>query len=308
MKIENKSMCSITVITSLYNSDPFLEGYFKAVSEIQNTHEIEILLVHNAPSAKELAIIEKYLPRFPFITHLQVAEREGLYSSWNRGITHSKGKYIAIWNVDDIRTPDSLELQKNALDSSRAAMCYGDFYGTDNYGSFKEKLYEYKHYRVFKKTALRRHIIGCFPMWRKDIHQSIGYFDEQFRIVGDFEFQIRTALNYDLVKADSILGFYLENKNHKLTSNIKLLDKERTVVELRYRIYDKILLHIIPFISSYKIHHILCFGTWASLDSILSPSHLVDFKSIGMLIAAPFRYSLWVMRKTLKLLYYSFVR
>jgi len=118
-------------------------------------------------------------------------------------------------------------------------MCYGDFYGTDNYGCFEERLYQYSEYQTLKKAALRRHIIGCFPMWRKEIHQSIGFFDEQFRLVGDFEFQIRVALKYDLVKADSFLGYYLENKNHKLSSNRKLQDKERTVVELRYRIYDK---------------------------------------------------------------------
>jgi GT2 family glycosyltransferase len=301
-------MCSITVITSLYNSHVFLDGYFKAVGKIQNSHEVELLLVHNAPNNNELTIIEKYLPMFPFIRHIIVAEREGLYSSWNRGITLSKGKYIAIWNVDDIRTSDSLLLQKTALESSSAVMCYGDFYGTDNYGSFKEKFYQYKEYQIFKKTALRRHIIGCFPMWRKEIHQYIGYFDEQFKIVADFEFQIRVALKYDLIKAESFLGYYLENKSHKLTSNRLLMDKERTVVELRYKIYDKLLLHVIPLISKYKIKHILNFGTWISLNQTMSSLDKFELKSVVLLFAAPFNYSFWAISKTLKLVYRSFVR
>lgn len=299
-------MCSITVITSLFNSHLYLEGYFKAVGEIQNTHEIEILLIHNAPKDNELAIINQYLPKFSFIKHVTVAEREGLYASWNRGIILAKGKYIAIWNVDDVRTPDSLILQKNALDNGSAAMCYGDFYGTNNYGYFKDRLYQYREYQSFKKAALRIHIIGCFPMWRKEIHKDIGYFDEQFRLVSDYEFQIRVALSYDLIKADSFLGYYLENQNHKLSSNRQLQDKERTVVELRYKIYDKVLLHVIPHISKFKINHILNFGKWVPLAEIIPSSNTLNVKSIVSFIAAPFTYSFWVIKRTSNALYHFF--
>lgn len=41
-------MCRISVITSLYNSQQYLEGYFKAVGAMKYTEEIEILLIHNA--------------------------------------------------------------------------------------------------------------------------------------------------------------------------------------------------------------------------------------------------------------------
>jgi glycosyltransferase involved in cell wall biosynthesis len=297
-------MCSITVITSIYDSHVFLEGYFKAVGEIENIDEIEILLIHNAPKENELAIINKYLPEFSFIKHISVAEREGLYASWNRGIKLAKGKYLAVWNVDDIRTPGSLISQRTALVNSSAAMCYGDFYGTDNYGYFEERLYQYSEYQTLKKAALRRHIIGCFPMWRKEIHQSIGFFDEQFRLVGDFEFQIRVALKYDLVKADSFLGYYLENQNHKLSSNRKLQDKERTVVELRYRIYDKVMLHLIPFISGFRTRQVLCFGNWIHLNKIIPSSNRVDLNKVFSFMAAPFTYTFWVIKKALIKLYH----
>jgi len=297
-------MCSISVITSIFNSQVFLEGYFKAIGEIENTHDIEVLLIHNAPNDNELAIINKYLEKFSFIRHIKVAEREGLYSSWNRGIKLAKGKYLAVWNVDDIRSPGSLIAQKTALDNSDAAMCYGDFYGTDNYGSFKDRLYQYSEYQTLKKVVLRRHIIGCFPMWRKKIHEHIGFFDEQFRLVGDFEFQIRVALKYDLIKTPSYLGYYLENQTHKLSSNRKLQDKERTVVELRYRTYDKVMLHVFPFISGFRIRQILYSGNWIPLNKVTTSSNQVTATSILSLLATPFTYSFWLVKKTLIKLYH----
>jgi len=297
-------MCSISVITSIFNSQVFLEGYFKAIGEIENTQDIEVLLIHNAPNDQELTIINKYLEKHSFIRHIKIAEREGLYSSWNRGIKLAKGKYLAVWNVDDIRTPGSLTSQKNALDNSDAAMCYGDFYGTDNYGPFHDRVYQYSEYQTLKKAVLRRHIIGCFPMWRKEIHQHIGFFDEQFRLVGDFEFQIRVALKYDFVKAPSYLGYYLENQSHKLSSNRNLQDKERTVVELRYRTYDKIMLHVFPFISGFRIRHVLYSGNWIELNKVTSSSNQVNATSILSLLATPFTYGFWVIKKSLVKLYH----
>jgi glycosyltransferase involved in cell wall biosynthesis len=293
-------MVNITVITSIFNSHVFLEGYFKAVGEIENAHEIEVLLIHNCPNENELAIINKYLPYFPFVRHIIVTEREGLYSSWNRAVNMAAGKYLAVWNVDDIRLPGSLIAQRTALDNNNgAAICYGDFFGTDNYGCFNERLYQYNEYNTLKKDALRRHVIGCFPMWRKEIHAHTGFFDEQFRLVGDFEFQVRVALQYELIKAPSILGYYLENQNHKLSSNRKLQDRERTVVELRYRMYDKILLHVLPFISGFRVKQVLYSGRWIHLKKIMLSSNQPGVKSFFSLVAAPFTYGYWAIKKTI---------
>src|ERR1700712_2568147 len=99
-------MCRITVITSLFNCRQYLAGYFAAVKKIENHEEIEVLLIHNAPSEEELNIISNFLPSLPFMKHIIIEQREGLYATWNRGIRMAKGKFITTWNVDDIRLPD----------------------------------------------------------------------------------------------------------------------------------------------------------------------------------------------------------
>jgi GT2 family glycosyltransferase len=236
------------------------------------------------------------------MVHLKV-EREGLYCSWNRGIKEARGEYIAIWNVDDIRTPDSLLSQRRALENSNAVMCYGDFYGTSTYGQFKERFYEYNEFEGLKSGLLRNHVIGCFPMWRKSIHEEIGFLDEQFRLVSDYEFQLRVLSRYALVKAVSVLGYYLDYSNHKLSSNRFLQDKERTVVEIRYRFYDKVLMHTLPFITKYKWYEFLNFGEWYKASEVVPALNVVKSKDVITFLQMPFSYFVTFSRRGISKLY-----
>jgi GT2 family glycosyltransferase len=286
----------VSIVTSLYRGEAFLEQFLQHLNKIENAGECEWILVHNDPTEKEIAILKQHWPsRMGLVQHM-TGPREGLYTSWNRAIERAAGKYIAIWNVDDIRTPGSIRAQKEALDNSEAVMCYGDFYGTAVYGEYTDKLYEYPEYRFGIQEAFKRHIIGCFPMWRKDLHQQVGYLDEQFKLVSDYEWQLRVIRRFPLVKADGVLGFYLEDAGHKLSSNRKVQTAERTAVELRYKMYDKILIHFLPLALKYRIHHVLNFGVWTSVSS------LVPLQRRGSLLKMPFMYGGWFIKKGFEVL------
>lgn len=230
----------VTVLTSLYNCRQYIEGYFQCIASIEYSDELEILLLHNAPTEEELHIIQSYLPSYPFLRHYTIQEREGLYSTWNRGIKLSQGEYITIWNVDDIRFPLSIHQQAETLDQNpQADITYGDFYYMYQYGDISKNFIQNKDFIVSPKKFFRTHQIGCFPMWRKRIHQKIGYFDEQLKLVADFDFQIRAAINNCIfVKNRELLGCYLALIPSKLSSNQRLQKKEQNVLFLRYGIYD----------------------------------------------------------------------
>jgi glycosyltransferase involved in cell wall biosynthesis len=279
-----------------------LQEFLLHYARIENIHECELVLIHNDPTDEELDMINKCTQPHMRLVHILV-KREGLYASWNRAVKVASGEYLAIWNVDDIRTTGSLIDQKAALEQSNAAICYGDFYGTRTYGPYAEKLYHYPVYGYCKKEAFKRHIIGCFPMWRKTIHGQIGFFDEQFKLVSDYEFQLRVIRRLPLVKAASVLGYYLEHAGHKLSSNRGVQHRERTVVELRYRMYDKILLHFLPFISTYRVNHIKSFGKWIAIRSILPSQQGIQPKEVLSLLGMPFFYGSWFVKRSFKALY-----
>ena len=260
----------ISVITSLYKCKKYLPDYLKYLSLVNNLNECEFILIHNMPAKDELNLINKFKFNHPEINinYIKLDFVETLYASWNRGIKKSNGKYIAIWNVDDIRMPDSLKNQAQKLDENlKAKICYGDMYGMEKYGVLEGKIFYHPAYPEKKNDFLRSHYLGCFPMWRREIHDVIGYFDEQYRLVGDYEFQIRAARNFDFVKTNKILGYYLINEKNKLSSDFRLQNAERTSVEIRYGVYDKInLLYFFHAIKNYKIYKCLYNGEYQNIN------------------------------------------
>lgn len=300
-------MCRITVITSLFNCLQYLEGYFEAVGRIQNKNEIEILLIHNAPQQSELAVINKYLPGFPFIRHIQLEEREGLYATWNRGVTLSKANYLTIWNVDDVRLPSSLKDQADSLDKyPNAAISYGDFVIVDQYGKTEGKIISEPEFESNSGKFLCKHHIGCFPMWRKEVHGTIGYFDEQFRLIADLDFQIRVAKKYPLVKTNKQLGFYLEGTPSNLSSNSRLQDMEHTVLHLRYGNFNRIYLtYLFSGLSKFQLFKIKWFGKYHSMNRWTLKDFSLYMSRFPLICVSIFKFPRHLARKYLKKYYYE---
>ncbi|MEJ7766820.1 MAG: glycosyltransferase [Chitinophagaceae bacterium] len=294
-------MCRITVITSLYNCQQYLRGYFEAIKKIENKDEIEILLIHNSPTDEEMAIVNGFLSEMTFIRHI-IIEREGLYATWNRGVALAKGDYITTWNVDDVRLPNSLREQADSLDNnSRAALSYGDFIIVNNYGSTNGKQVNEPQFDPSNRTFYRQHHIGCFPMWRKSIHETIGYFDEQFRLIADLDFQIRIARKYRLIKISTQLGFYLEGTPANLSSNFDLQDKEHTVLHLRFGNFNLLYFtHLLNGLNNFKVFKHKWFGEYHNLTSWTSQDRFQYASRFPLVLVSVFNFPRHFARRYLK--------
>ena len=257
----------ISVLTSLYDCETFLRNYFEALSEINGKEQIEVLLLHNAPTDNELNIVNEYLPSMEFVRHIVIPERENLYCSWNRGIELSQGEYITVWNVDDVRFPKSILHQAEALDKTpQAAMVYGDIWISNQYG-VQGSIRTYAPLYNYKKEFWKSYHASCFQMWRKSIHSGLGYYDEQFKCSADFDFQIRVALHYPLVKVEELLGIYLEDQPHKLSAN-GLQELENNIIYLRYGVYEKVNFFTTRLsLKKYNRSSLLFFGQWHALQA-----------------------------------------
>lgn len=297
----------ISVITSLYRCHHHLHRYFDAVSRLTNPDEVELLLIHNEPTHEEVSVIRDAMSRIPrlHIHHILVPHRESLYASWNRGMQLAQAEYIAIWNVDDIREPDSLQRQAATLDKHpEVAMTYGDIVGIQQPHERTGVYYHHPEFGSHPREFLRSFYSSCFPMWRKAVHEVVGYFDEQFRIVGDFDFQVRVARQFPLAKTQGLLGYYLEGDPKKLSSSYSDLERERTVIELRYGQFDKVNLVFLPAaLLKHRILYILCGAERIAVPSVfprywsfvLSRIHLF----VGSLVQLPWNVVRYIKNRVL---------
>ncbi|NEM97744.1 glycosyltransferase family 2 protein [Pontibacter burrus] len=261
----------VSIITSLYRGEKYLESFLYHLSKLSNPWECEWILVHNDPTETELILLENFKESVSMIetVHLKVG-REPLYSSWNRAVAAARGEYITIWNIDDIRRPDSIQQQLAVLEKETdAAIVYGNYKIVNYYGNTTGVDVVVPDFHDKPDDFLRQHYIGPFPLWRKDLHKVIGYFDEQFKLVSDLDFQIRASRVSPLVKVNKELGTYLEGTADNLSSNYQLQDLENTVLQLRYGNFDLIYLtHFFSAILNYKIRSYKWFGNYTSMADI----------------------------------------
>ena len=282
----------VTIITSLYHCEQFLEKFFFYVERIENKEDIVFLLLHNVPTNDELTIINQHIEGKEYYKHVIIEILEPLYSTWNRGIDLADTPYVGIWNVDDIRLQDSIILQQEALDNDPSAgISFGDIWGTKSQEEIPAVLYQHPRFNDAPKEYNSRFMIGCFPMWRKKINNEVVYFEEQFRLVSDFDFQIRMAQISFIQKVEKPSGYYLDDASHKLSSNSDLQALEQTALHLRYANYHLVnLVYIVPAICRYKIYKIKNRDQWVPVSSFFRFHRIYSLKRLPLFMIALLKF------------------
>jgi glycosyltransferase involved in cell wall biosynthesis len=224
-------MSKVTVLTSVYKSDKYLEGFLKNVKK-QVFKDFEISMEINNPTENELKILSNFTKKNKVI-NLQVSKEViPMSQSWNNCINNSTGEYICIWNVDDQRTRNSIKVMAKTLDKNQDIdIVYGHYYKVRNFKSKRGKLVDASKQEHLIKKGM---ILGPFFMFRRKLLTNSGLFDEQLFSGADYDFALR-ILNYG--KAMYIkknLGYFLDEGLGASTRPNSKQEIERTVVELRY--------------------------------------------------------------------------
>ena len=74
------------------------------------------------------------------------------------GIRMAEGQYVCVWNVDDIRFPESLSLQAATLDENPdILLTYCDFHHMYQYGCISDE-------KVINEDFLLAHLYFLFPI------------------------------------------------------------------------------------------------------------------------------------------------
>ncbi len=234
---------SLSIITSCYRGEKYLPTFFQNLSEQTIFGEIEVVFVANDPTEAEKSVIWEFQKKYPEnIVYLEVP-REPLSVSMNRAILASNGDYIFNWDIDDLRTNNSIELQYEILSSERNIMLtYGNFIVTKKFGS--TVWYEVISPEFERKEFISNMHCGPFRAWKKEIHKKVGYFDEQLRSGADFDLMIRIATFFDMKKTHWLLGYYLNANTWLSTGGQKsffsLQAKELRIINTRYNVLSKI--------------------------------------------------------------------
>jgi len=263
----SEKLFRVSIISSCFRGDAYLSSFIDQLMSQPLFPMLEWVLIHNEPSPYEMEIVKGFQERFPEkIKHFVIHPVEPLSVSWNRGWKCASAEYVSFWNLDDRRPQDSLQRQVETLERNLdCVMTYGDYLEVQQYGSSSG---------VWKKTPPAYTILlqrvfpgGAFMVWRKNAAERLGYFDEQLNIACDYDLVTRAAVSgMKICKTNGLVG-YFTNEGVGL-STIKGTNKEtieRTVVQLRYALFDKVIPENTLDAKNYRISEILIEGHWVSL-------------------------------------------
>ena len=246
-------MTKVSTITPCYNMSKYMKGFLDNLST-QNHKDLEIVLDHNDPSDEEVKLVEEYNEQYDNILHIKVEGVDPIGTSMNRCIEYATGDYLCIWNVDDLRTPDSIEVMAKALDENPDVdFVYGNYVIVPNFGGTEGQYVDETGREDELTTGM---ILGPYFMFRKSILEKSGVFDEQLVQGADYDLALRLAFNGKGLHLPINLGYYLNEGLGQSTKPDSKQPIERTVIELRYniRVLEP---HLVPETREYDVMNII---------------------------------------------------
>ena len=246
-------MTKVSTITPCYNMSKYMRGFLDNLST-QTHKDLEIVLDHNDPSDEEVKLVEDYNEQYDNILHIKVEGVDPIGTSMNRCIEYATGDYLCIWNVDDLRTPDSIEMMAKALDENPDVdFVYGNYVIVPKFGSTEGQYVDETGREEELTTGM---ILGPYFMFRKSLLEKSGVFDEQLIQGADYDLALRLAFNAKGLHLPNNLGYYLNEGLGQSTKPNSKQPIERTVIELRYniRVLEP---HLVPYTRSYDVGNII---------------------------------------------------
>jgi glycosyltransferase involved in cell wall biosynthesis len=228
----------VSAIVSTYNAERFMRGCLEDLEQQTIRKELEIVVVDSASPQNEAAIVKEFQECYGNIVYIRSGERETLYGAWNRGIKAARGKYVTSANTDDRHRADALEVLARTLEENPdATLAYGDSLITRTENDTFECAHPVGRHE-WPDFSAHRLLEGCCigpqPVWRRDVHDEHGYFDEKMVAAGDYEFWLRIARNRKFLHVRQCLGLYLESQAGVERANEAQCIKEAEEARTRY--------------------------------------------------------------------------
>jgi len=247
-KLENdNSLVKLSWITSLYNADKYFSDFCKDFTNQNYKHpeQLELIIVniydsHSKETQKKIVEFEKTNHNVKLI-NISKEKDPGIYKCWEIAIKQSIGRYITNANLDDRHHPDFSMEMINYMDSTPTVdVTYAPVYvGSKYLPVYKTKYLNSDHVWFAereigqplhisdlwdKSTKDTRNPCHSCPVWRRDIHEIVGYFNEEmYGSVADYALWLKCIdMNLNIAKGNSKpLAFYLiNNRSYGRTKNV----------------------------------------------------------------------------------------
>lgn len=185
-------MAKLIVMVSIYDSGDFIENRLENLSQTTNIDKEVWCVNADSPDERDEIIPKKFVGKN--FKYIRLPQRISVYAAWNYILKRSKGVYVTNANCDDLIAPAAYERLTKYLDTAvHCGLVYPSWYNTSipnqKWQDFAGKRHDGNP--GFYKGDLNKGGVGHFPVWRKNLHNQLGYFDESFQALADADWWAR---------------------------------------------------------------------------------------------------------------------
>lgn len=228
----------VSVIVPVYNNETYLGQAINSIMQ-QTYKDIEIIVVDDGSTDNSSKIAED----FEQVKYIYQAN-SGPSAARNKGVSASRGEYIAFLDSDDMYAKNKIEVQVRTLEQNKDVdIVYNDCIVVDknlNYINTLKSEGVYENEKDFLCMLLFRQIIPIPPsiMLRRKCFEDGYFYNNGYKHAEDYEFIIRLAQKYKFKYIPKPLYIYRRHENN--LTNAHNLQQDREINVLRELGYSRI--------------------------------------------------------------------
>ncbi len=211
----------VSVVMSIRNCEKFIKESIESIFN-QTFNDFEIIIYNDVSIDKTWEIVQNIFKEFDIsyiLINRVIGNNVFCGEGRNRAIKEAKGKYIAIQDGDDISFPERLEKEVSFMEKNDDIFCVGSWAEViDENGKYLET-YDYPpsdSEDIRNEILIKYHnpIIDPSSMFRKDIFNVLGGYDNKWKLVPDFHLWIKAVMKgYRLVNLAELLVYYRKHSD-----------------------------------------------------------------------------------------------
>ncbi|MBX3731603.1 MAG: glycosyltransferase family 2 protein [Verrucomicrobiae bacterium] len=183
----------VSIVLPTYNGSRYLAGAVESVRRQTHTRW-ELLIQDDASTDETPEIIRHFAALDPRILPATNPENLRLPRSLNAGFARASGRFLTWTSDDNEYRPEALEAMVSALESDpKAGLVYCDMTDMDDQGR------DVGDWVAPEPEAMGRvNPVGACFLYRREVMESVGQYDDCWRLVEDWEYWMRVASQFPL--------------------------------------------------------------------------------------------------------------
>lgn len=179
---------TISVVLPVHNGERFLRAALDSILA-QTLTDFELIAVDDCSTDSTPSILAEYANSDSRIRVLTNPDNRKLPASLNRGFAEARADWLTWTSDDNLMLPETLErLGAARRDYPQADIIHADYRVIDEHGSSSAVVETGPASRLLLDNT-----IGCCFLYRREVDERLGGYDEDLFGVEDYDFWLRAA-------------------------------------------------------------------------------------------------------------------